>query len=211
MGAPSFCLWIPRIFANPFLFLIRVTRVIRGSFWDCNNTLSRFPAYCLLFTAYCFLAACANVPPPTNEQPPAPTTNNPIMLTMWHAQPDASTALLNVLANDFHKAYPTLTMRVEPKANEGDILRQGLAAIALNQAPDVVIADNRTLAEFARRGALANLDALLSDAAQGLRDEERADFFPGFLDAGKFSELKNQTFAFPFDQSALSSITTPIY
>ena len=158
---------------------------------------------CFLFTAYCFLVSCTNAPPPTSERPPAPTTNNPIVLIVWHAQPDASTALLNALASDFHKAYPTLTVRVEPKASEGDILRQGLAAIALNQAPDVVIADNRTLAEFARRGALANLDALLSDAAQGLRDEERADFFPGLLDAGRFPELKNQTFAFPFDQSAV--------
>jgi len=159
--------------------------------------------YLLLF-AFCFLlVACANVPPPTNERPPAPTTNNPIALTLWHAQPDASAALLNALANDFRKAYPTLTVCVEAKANTGDILRQGLAAVALNQTPDVMIADNRTLAEFARRGALANLDALLSDAAQGLRDEERADFFPGFLDAGKFPELKNQTFAFPFDQSAV--------
>jgi ABC-type glycerol-3-phosphate transport system substrate-binding protein len=163
----------------------------------------RLIVYCLLFTVYCFLVTCANVPPPANERSPAPTTNNPIVLTLWHAQPAAHAALLNALANDFHKAYPTLTVRVEPKANEGDILRQGLAAIALNQAPDVVIADNRTLAEFARRGALVNLDALLNDAAQGLRDEERADFFPGFLDGGRFPELKNQTFAFPFDQSAV--------
>ena len=171
--------------------------------FSVTRRISRLNVLCLLLTAFCFLAACANVPPPTNERPLAPTTNNPIALTLWHAQPDASAALLDALANDFHKAYPTLTVRVEPKANEGDILRQGLAAIALNQAPDAVIADNRTLAEFARRGALANLDALLGDAAQGLRDEERADFFPGLLDAGRFPELKNQIFAFPFDQSAV--------
>ncbi len=133
----------------------------------------------------------------------APTINTSITLTLWHAQPDASAALLNALAADFHKAYPTLTVRVEAKANDGDILRQGLAAIALNQTPDVVIADNRTLAEFARRGSLANLDALIGDDKQGLRDDERADFFPGFLDAGKFPELKNQTFALPFDQRAV--------
>jgi len=162
-----------------------------------------FTVYCILFILGCVLAACANVPPPTNAQPPAPTTSNPVAITLWHTQTDASAALLNTLANDFQKAYPAITVRVESKANEGDLLRQGLAAIALNQTPDVVIADARTLAEFARRGALANLDALMNDPMQGLRDEERADFFPGFLDAGRFPELKNQMFALPFDQSAV--------
>ena len=164
---------------------------------------SRITVYCLLFTVYCLLVACANVPPPTAERPLAPTTNSPIAITVWHTQTDAPAALLNTLANDFRKAYPTITVRVEPKANEGDLLRQGLAAIALNQTPDVVMADNRTLAEFARRGALVNLDALMGDDKQGLRDDARADFFPGFLDVGRFPELKNQTFALPFDQSAV--------
>lgn len=147
-----------------------------------------------------FLSACATVPPPTSVLPPAPTTHNPITITLWHTQTDAPAALLNTLADDFHKRYPTITVRVEAKAGDGDLLRQGLAAIALNQTPDIVIADNRTLAGFARRGALANLDALLRDDKQGLRDDERADFFPGSLDAGRFPELKNQTFALPFDQ-----------
>lgn len=148
------------------------------------------------------LVACANVPPPTSERSLAPTTNHPIALTLWHAHTGARAALLDALANDFHKAYPTITIRVEAKASDGDVLRQGLAAIALNQMPDVVIADNRTLAEFARRGALVSLDVRIADANQGLREDERADFFPGFLDAGRFPELKNQTFAIPFDHRA---------
>jgi sn-glycerol 3-phosphate transport system substrate-binding protein len=157
----------------------------------------------LLFIFYFSLVACTNPPPPSNERPLEPTTNNPVALTLWHTQTDASAALLNALANDFHKAYPTITVRVEPKASDGDLLRQGLAAMALNQTPDLVIADHRTLAEFAQRGALTNLDAWLSDPKQGLRDDERSDFFPGFLAAGRFPELKNQIFALPFDQRAV--------
>ncbi|MBM3128022.1 MAG: extracellular solute-binding protein [Chloroflexi bacterium] len=162
----------------------------------------RFSVRCLLLTASCFLAACANVPPSTDARAVALTTNIPVTLTLWHAPSDASAALFQTLINDFHQAYPTITIRVEVKASDGDLLRQGLAAIALNQMPDVLIADDRTLAEFARRGALAPLDARLADEKQGLREDERADFFPGFLDAGKFPELKNQTFALPFDQRA---------
>jgi ABC-type glycerol-3-phosphate transport system substrate-binding protein len=164
---------------------------------------SRFAVHGYLFAVGCLLIACASVPPPVAVRPPAPTTNTPVALTLWHAQPDASAALLNALANDFHKAYPTITVRVESKASDGDVLRQGLAAIALNQAPDLVITDQRTLAEFARRGALTSLDAWMADPRQGLRDEERADFSPGLLDAGRVPELKNQTLAFPFAPRAV--------
>lgn len=158
--------------------------------------------YFLLLTFNFLLVACANTPP-TQTRPLAPTTNNPITLTLWHAYSGAPAALLNALANDFNKTYPTITLRLEAKADEGEILRQGLAALALNQMPDVLIADKRTLAEFARRGALTRLDAWLADEKHGLREDERADYFPGFLAAGKFPELKDETFALPFDHRAI--------
>jgi ABC-type glycerol-3-phosphate transport system substrate-binding protein len=73
----------------------------------------------------------------------------------------------------------------------------------MNQVPDFIIASNRTIAEFARKGALVNLDFLMNDATIGLREEDRADFFPGFLDAGRLPDLKNQFFALPFDDNAV--------
>jgi ABC-type glycerol-3-phosphate transport system substrate-binding protein len=163
--------------------------------------MSQRPFLLLIFSFS--LVACANVPPPSEPRALAPTTLRPIALTLWHAQSEASAALLQTLVNDFHTAYPTITLRVEAKTSDGEMVRQGLAAIALNQSPDLVIADKRTLAEFARRGALANLDVWIADEKHGLREDERADFFPGLLDAGKFPELKNQTYALPFDPRAV--------
>lgn len=157
----------------------------------------------VLRIAYCLvLVACANGSP-TNTRALAPTTHQPVTLTLWHAYTDTPAALVQSLVNDFHKTYPTITVRVEAKANDAELLRQGLAAIALNQMPDVVIADARILAEFARRGALTPLDAWMNDRQHGLRDDERADFFPGLLDAGRFPELKHQTLLFPFDHRAV--------
>ena len=37
----------------------------------------------------------------------------------------------------------------------------------------------------------------------GQRENDRADFFPGLLDLGRFADLKNQLFAFPFDEDAV--------
>lgn len=167
-----------------------------------TSHVSRFMSR-VLRMAYCILlVACANVSP-TNTRALAPTTNQPITLTLWHAYTDTPAALVQSLVNDFHKTYPNVTVRVQAKANDAELLRQGLAAIALNQTPDVVIADTRVLAEFARRGALTPLDPLMNDRQHGLRDDERADFFPGLLDAGRLPELKNQTLTFPFDHRAI--------
>ncbi len=82
-------------------------------------------------------------------------------------------------------------------------MRQGLAAIALNQPPDLIIASNRTLAEFARRDALVNLEPLMYEPKLGLPQNEREDFVPGIFDAGRFADAKNQLSALPFDTQTI--------
>jgi ABC-type glycerol-3-phosphate transport system substrate-binding protein len=150
-----------------------------------------------------FLSACASAPTTLVTPLTVPATNASLTITFWHTETDVAATTLNALTNDFHKAYPNITVRGEQKANEGDLLRQGVAAIAMNQTPDFIIADSHTIAEFARKGALVNLDTLATDAQQGLSDAERNDFMPGLLDAGRLPDVNNQWFAFPFDQSAV--------
>jgi len=150
---------------------------------------------------FVFLSACASASPVPTAPLSAPATTTAI--TLWHTETDVATAMLATLADDFHKTYPNITVRAQAKPSEGDLLREALGALALNQTPDLALADPRTLAEFARRGALVNLDALASDAKQGLTDADRADFIPGLLDAGRMPDLKNQWLGFPFDTSAV--------
>ncbi len=144
-----------------------------------------------------WLAACSDAPAPS---PKMPSPAAPVVLTVWHTQTGAAQTQLDALVADFQKAYPPITLRVEAKANAGELLRQGVAASALNQTPDLVITDSRAIAEFARKGALVNLDPWLDDATLGLPGDERADFFGGVLDASRIPELKNQQFALPFDK-----------
>jgi sn-glycerol 3-phosphate transport system substrate-binding protein len=149
-----------------------------------------------------FLSACAVVPPPS-APPAAPTNVAPVTISFWHTQTGSAAALLNALTDDFQKAYPTISLRGEAKNGESDLLQRGIAAMALNELPDFVIASHRTLGAFARKDALVPLDAFLNDPAIGLREDDRADFFAGLLDAGRFPELKNQLYAFPFAEHAV--------
>ncbi len=145
-------------------------------------------------------AACASaaLPPGWSRLPAAPTSA-PVTLTLWHSQTGAARAELDALASDFGKAYPSIPLRLEPKNDEGDLLKQGLAAIALSQPPDIIIAAPRTLTEFARREALVSLGPLLDDPEVGLGPDQRKDLLPGALEGGYCPVYKNRLQAFPFD------------
>jgi ABC-type glycerol-3-phosphate transport system substrate-binding protein len=152
--------------------------------------------------AILFLTACGNAP-----QSAATLTVPPdrprVEISVWHAQNGASRKTFDAFIADFQKAYPTIVVTSDVKNNESDLLKFGFAAMATNQLPDVLIANTRTIAEFARRGVLQPLDSFIIQDKTGFSDEERSDFFPGLLDSGRFPDLKNQLYAIPFDQRAV--------
>ncbi|MBI5649104.1 MAG: extracellular solute-binding protein [Chloroflexi bacterium] len=141
------------------------------------------------------LAAC------TSAAPGEPIESAPTPLIFWHAAREADAETLNALIADFNKTQPTLRVRAEAKSSENELLRQTVAAIALNQPPDFILASSRTLAEFARADALVALDAFIADPGIGLLESERGDFLPGSLDAGR---VRDQFVAFPFDTRAVA-------
>ncbi|MBI4786125.1 MAG: extracellular solute-binding protein [Chloroflexi bacterium] len=150
------------------------------------------------------LTACKLGAPPAATPVPSNSAQSPVTITFWHTQTGASRAQLNAFASDFKKVYPWITVRAEGKSNDGDLLRQGIAALALNQTPDFVIAGPRPIADFARREALVNLDSFLNDPSLGLSAEERGDLLPGALEIGRFPELGNRLYSFPFDARAVA-------
>jgi len=153
----------------------------------------------LLAALLVFVSACAEAPSASSTRI-LTATQPSITLTLWHTQTGIAATTLLTFVNDFQATYPTLTIRVEQKSSESELLREGLARIAVNAPPDLVLADLRTLAELARGNALVNLDPWLNDPRHGLSEEERNDFFPGTLDAGRLSD---QLVALPFSHHAV--------
>lgn len=149
------------------------------------------------------LAACSGVLPSSSPtRIPAGSSRTPVTLSLWHTQTGGARAQLDSLVADFAKSFPWVTIRAEAKANEGDLLRQGIAAIALNQPPDLIIAGTRTIADLARRDALVALDTFVDDATLGVNAQEREDFVPGVLETGQLGE-REHLYALPFDESAV--------
>lgn len=161
--------------------------------------LHRTTFYPLIAILLVFVSACSGLPSASSTRI-LTATQQSITLTLWHTQTGSAATTLLALVNDFQTTYPTLTIRVEQKSSEGELLQEGLARIAMNAPPDLVLADLRTLAELARGNALLNLDSWLNDPRTGFSEDERNDFFPGTLDAGR---IANQLVAMPFSYQAI--------
>lgn len=151
--------------------------------------------------ALCLPAGCSAAAPRSPTAPfPRDASQTPVSLTFWHTQIGPAGAQLSEFAGDFTRTYPWITVRGEAKSNDGNLLRQAIAALALNQTPDLIIANPRTIAEFARRNELVDLGPLLEDAALGFKGEDRSDLLPGALETGRFAQANDQLVAFPFDE-----------
>lgn len=107
------------------------------------------------------------------------------------------------MARDFHTTYPNLTVTPRYVGNDDDLNKQVTAAVALGRVPDLVLANRRDIAQFARQGGLLPLDRFRADPSVGLTTDDLADFFPGILDEGAFAEFHNQSYAVPFDTEGL--------
>lgn len=154
----------------------------------------------LAFAAGC--KAAPNVPAP--PQPPAGTpTTEPINLVLWHSEIGAARAELETLARAFHTAYPNLTVTPHFVGTDADLKKQITAAVAIGRMPDLVLANRRDIAEFARQGGMLALDKFRLDPSVGLSADDNADLFPGIMDEGTFAEFHNRLFAVPFDAESM--------
>lgn len=94
------------------------------------------------------------------------------------------------MASDFHAAYPDLIVKPEAVGTDVDLAKKVSAAIAANNAPELVLADRLSIAQFIRQDGLLILDEFINDPQVGLSDDDRSDFFPGLLDEGVFVDPK---------------------
>ncbi len=160
---------------------------------------SLFLALCsiLVFAFGCGGAAPSPTPPPL---PQPETSEQNSTLTLWHTLNEQHRDALAELTREFHNAYPDLSVNPVYVGTRDDLTKQFAAAVALGTTPDLVLADRRQIAEFAAQGGLQSLDKFLDDTELGYSKQERADFWRGAFQLGRFPTLGSRTFGIPFRQ-----------
>jgi multiple sugar transport system substrate-binding protein len=78
-----------------------------------------------------------------------------------------------------------------------------LAGLPDGELPDLSVAFPSMIAEYAVAGVMAPLDPYMDDPEVGLTNEDLADIYSSYLEAGRLPGSGRQVMAFPFDQNAV--------
>ena len=173
---------------------------------------------CLLALVTTGLAACdlplpnpqatpATIEPTATPEPEATETPESGVTTLTFWEPFAldrpQGLLLGEMIRDFEAENPDVAVEIVPKSGYAGIHLAMLDALPDGDLPDLAVAFPSMIAEYATTGMVAPLDAYLSDPELGLTEQDLADIFPGYLDAGRFPGFGRQVLAFPFSQNAI--------
>lgn len=111
--------------------------------------------------------------------------------------------LLGELVRSFEAENPDLLIEIVPKSGYVGLHNAMLAGLSEGELPDLAVAFPSMIAQYAAAGVVEPLDPYLNDPEVGLTDADLADFFPGFLESGRFPGFGRQMLAFPFAQNAV--------
>ena len=157
-----------------------------------------------------FLApeAVAPTPEPTSTPEPEPVeTAEPGVITLVFWEPyrldRPQGLLLGEMVRDFELENPDIIIEIVAKSGYVGIDGAMQATLPDGELPDLAVAFPSMIAEYAAAGVVVPLDAYIRDPELGLTEEDLADIFPGYLEAGKFPGFGRQTLAFPFSQNAI--------
>jgi ABC-type glycerol-3-phosphate transport system substrate-binding protein len=111
--------------------------------------------------------------------------------------------LLGEMIRDFEAENPDVVVDIVPKSGYASIHGAMLAQLPDGELPDLAVAFPSMIARYAAVGIVAPLEPYIYDLEFGLTDEELADIYPGYLQAGRLPGFEGDLLAFPFAQNAI--------
>jgi ABC-type glycerol-3-phosphate transport system substrate-binding protein len=161
------------------------------------------------------IAACAPGAPSgggtTASAAPAATTaaditlSGPVTVTIWHNQTGILAKGFQDLVDEFNKTNGKgITVKAEDQSNGQSytgLYQKMLGAINAGATPEMVVAVENQVADYAKAGVIVELDPYMTSAKNGLSKESLADVYKPYLDANKYPQYGNKTLSWPFIKS----------
>jgi ABC-type glycerol-3-phosphate transport system substrate-binding protein len=153
-------------------------------------------------------------PEPTEEpmaEPCAPATDGPlagidprgVTFDWWHNHSrEREEALLEMIAEFNTTNECGITVNATNQGSYDDIRDKVNAGIATGELPGLVVGYQNDQAFYALGDGLVDLNQYIDDPTWGLTAEEKADFYPSFLEQGVHPAFGNQRLGFPPNRSA---------
>lgn len=122
-------------------------------------------------------------------------------VTFWHTQSGPNAQLLNQMVLAYNATQSNYTIVPEYKGSYDDLYKANLAAINAGQPVPLSVAYENQVADYYTSNLVVPWDDYINNAQYGLSAADKADFFPAFLELGKFSQFGNKFLTFPFGKS----------
>jgi len=122
-------------------------------------------------------------------------------VTFWHTQSGPNAQLLNQMVLAFNGTQSNYTIVPEYKGSYDDLYKANLAAINAGQPVSLSVAYENQVADYYSSNLVVSWDDYINNAQYGLTSDDKADFFPAFLELGKFPQFGNKFLTFPFAKS----------
>ncbi|MCL4458503.1 MAG: ABC transporter substrate-binding protein [Chloroflexi bacterium] len=149
---------------------------------------------------------------PTKPAAVTPTPANPVDLVelkgpveivYWHTFAGATEKAQQKIIDEFQKKYPNIKIKAEYAGNFNQIAQKLMAATQAGSLPDVAVAYENNIANYAKAGVVLPLEDYVASKKYGLPKESMDDFFPLTIQRVTFPRLGNKLLGFPFTISNL--------
>jgi len=142
--------------------------------------------------------------------PCAPATDGPLAgvdprgveVVWWHQHGGSREEKLIPLVEQYNAENECgITVVPQNQGGYNDIRDKMNAGIATGELPGLVVGYQNDQAFYALGGGLTDMNAYIDDAYWGLSEDDKADFFTGFLAQGVHAAFDNQRLGFPPNRS----------
>ncbi len=153
------------------------------------------------------IAACA---PSAAPAPAAPNDadialSGLVTVTIWHNQTGVLAKGFQDMIDDFNKTNGKgITVKAEDQSGGQSytgLYQKMLAAIQAGQTPEMVVAVENQVADYAKAGVVIDLGPYIGSSKNGLSKESLADIYKPYLDSSRYPQYDNKTLSFPFIKS----------
>ncbi|HEV8535060.1 MAG TPA: extracellular solute-binding protein [Candidatus Limnocylindria bacterium] len=133
------------------------------------------------------------------------TLSGPVQVTLWHNQTGVLAKGFNEMIADFNSTNGKgITVKAEDQSggiSYTGIYQKMLGAIQAGATPEMVVAVENQVADYAKAGAIVELDPYINSKKNGLTKESLADIYKPYLESTKYPQYGNRSLSFPFIKS----------
>jgi multiple sugar transport system substrate-binding protein len=131
--------------------------------------------------------------------------SGPVEVTLWHNQTGILAKGFNDMVGEFNSTNGKgITVKAEDQSggiSYTGLYQKMLGAIQAGATPEMVVAVENQVADYARAGVILDLDPYINSKQNGLSKESLADVYKPYLDSGKYPQYGNRSLSFPFIKS----------